>query len=381
MPRIAACHVAPIYLDPAATTQKILNLIAEAAQNQADLVAFPESYLPGFPVWLALSSPIRNHDLFKQFAAASVYIDGPELTKIRAVAKSNKIWLSLGISEKTHTSTACLYNANVLISPDGEIVVHHRKLVPTFYEKLVWASGDGHGLRVIDTHSELGKIGALICGENTNSLARYAMISQGEQIHIACFPPIWPTRPVTSSPSSPSSSTTMATGEKGEEQAIEKKKKVPKNYDNVKANLTRAAAHSFEMKGYTIVVSAFFSERCKQWMISQLSTPLHSSSSTTAASSTTSSKGREEGEEEGGRMAELETLLNSQQSATLVTDPSGSLYSEIHQHQESILYSDLDLDDGVEGKQYHDVSGGYQRPDVFGFVVDRRRRENVTFIE
>jgi nitrilase len=90
-------------------------------------------------------------------------------------------------------SLGCVWNSNLLIGDDGRILNHHRKLVPTFYEKLVWAPGDARGLKVTDT--AVGRVGMLICGENTNPLARFALIAQGEQVHISSYPPIWPTRP------------------------------------------------------------------------------------------------------------------------------------------------------------------------------------------
>jgi nitrilase len=108
---------------------------------------------------------------------------------------------------------------DVLISDEGVLLNHHRKIVPTFYEKLIWSNGDGHGLRVIETR--LGKIGALICGENTNPLARYTLIAQSEEIHVSSWPPVWPT---------------------------EKPACAKKNYDLAAAVRIRASAHAFEAK-------------------------------------------------------------------------------------------------------------------------------------
>jgi aliphatic nitrilase len=98
-------------------------------------------------------------------------------------AREHCIVVSIGISETSPASVGCLWNSNLLIGTDGVLFNHHRKLVPTFYEKLIWANGDGAGLKVCET--EIGKLGMLICGENTNPLARYALIAQGEQIHVS----------------------------------------------------------------------------------------------------------------------------------------------------------------------------------------------------
>ena len=97
---------------------------------------------------------------------------GPEIDSVAGAARKAGVFVSLGINEGTEASVGCIWNSNVLIGPDGNILNHHRKLVPTFWEKLVWANGDGAGLRVVDT--AIGKVGMLICGENSNPLARYS---------------------------------------------------------------------------------------------------------------------------------------------------------------------------------------------------------------
>ena len=191
--KVCAAHVAPVFLDSQATIQKACALIAEAAAAGAQLIAFPESFVPGFPIWAAVQAPIKNHEYFKRLAANSIEVPGPEVQQLCEAAREHNIIVSIGISERTQVSVGCLWNSNLLIGNDGTILNHHRKLVPTFYEKLVWANGDGAGLRVSDT--PIGKIGMLICGENTNPLARYSLIAQGEQIHISSYPPVWPTRP------------------------------------------------------------------------------------------------------------------------------------------------------------------------------------------
>src|SRR5574337_742464 len=227
--KVAAAHAVPVYLDRGATVQKALSLIDEAARHGAELVAFPESYVPGFPVWAALWPPIDNHEWFKRMVANSLLVDGPEMAKLRAAAKRNGLFVSIGFSEATRASVGCIWNSNVLIGDDGAILNHHRKLVPTFFEKMVWAPGDGHGLAVSDTR--IGRIGALICGENTNPLARFALAAQGEQVHISTWPAIWPTR-------RPGS-------------------KAGKTFDNRAANRLRAGAHCIEAKVFGILAEGF----------------------------------------------------------------------------------------------------------------------------
>jgi predicted amidohydrolase len=115
-----------------------------------------------------------THDLFKALAAYSIEVDGPELRRIREMARRHGILVSIGFNEGTKASVGCIWNSNALIGDDGSLLNHHRKLVPTYYEKLVWANGDGGGLRVVDT--AVGRVGMLICGENTNPLARYTLM-------------------------------------------------------------------------------------------------------------------------------------------------------------------------------------------------------------
>ncbi|KAJ5585290.1 carbon-nitrogen hydrolase [Penicillium hispanicum] len=347
--RVAACHVAPIFLSARETTLKAVSLIEQAAQNQAHIVVFPESFIPAFPVWSAVRSPAENHDLFKRMAVESIYADGEEIHAIRAAAKNNGVMVSVGFSEKVRTSCGTLYNSNIIISDQGEIMVHHRKLVPTFFEKLTWAPGDGHGLQVAETSA--GKIGNLICGENTNPLARYSLIAQGEQIHISTWPAIWPTRMVASA--RPDREDEKPTGQA-----------MAGNYDNVVANRTRAAAHCFEAKCFGVLCAAVLGADAIEMVSSGLP---HVS----------------------------QTLRESQRGATMFLDPTGALLegftideqsrtqepTQFLQHSEGVLYADLDLDHCFEGKQYHDVVGGYQRLDVFNLEVNRERRLPVRFTE
>jgi nitrilase len=342
--RAAVCHAAPVFLSARATTERAIALIHEAARNKANLVVFPESYIPAFPVWSALLPPTDNHDFFKRMAQESVYADGEEMRAIQAVARATGTIVSIGFSEKTRFSTATLYNSNIIINEKGEVVVHHRKLMPTFFEKLTWSPGDGNGLRVYESEG-FGKIGNLICGENTNPLARYTLMAQGEQVHISTWPAVWPTR-------------APATGDASSS---------PKNYDNIAANKTRAAAHCFEAKAFGILSAGFLDAHTIEVIAS------------------------------GSKDPEFVThaLKASPQGPTMFLDPTGkqidSAYvvdgdgkkvqtSQLTDH-EGILYADLDLDETIEGKQYHDVVGGYQRLDVFNLKVDRSRRHPISFVE
>lgn len=316
--KVAAAHIAPVFLDTIATVAKACDVIGEAAQNGARLVAFPEAFIPGFPVWVALQPPTRGHDAFRALAAQALAIDGPEIAQLREAARRHEIIVSIGFTEGTIASVGCLWNANVLIDASGAILNRHRKLVPTFYEKLVWANGDGSGLRVAQT--ALGRLGMLICGENTNPLARYALIAEGEQVHISTYPPVWPTRPP---------------GSNG-------------NYDLAEAIRIRAGAHSFEAKAFNIVVASPVDAS----LVDKLET--------------------------FGIDAEA-ALADEPRGISMVLEPTGARVGDVAERSEAILYADIDLTACVEPKQFHDVVGYYNRFDIFDVRIDRSANRPARF--
>jgi nitrilase len=319
-PKFKACaaHVAPVFLDVAATVEKACSLIAEAASNGAGLIAFPESYVPGFPVWASIQAPIKNHGFFKRLAANSIAVPGPEVAQLCKAARDAAMVVSIGISERSPVSVGALWNSNLLIDANGALVNHHRKLVPTYYEKLIWAPGDGAGLRVSDT--PIGKLGMLICGENTNPLARYSLIAQGEQVHVSSYPPVWPTRPSNE----------------------------PGRYDLASAIRIRAGAHSFEGKVFNVVSSAFLDNGTLDAL-------------------------------NGIDREARATLEQSPQAVSMVIGPSGEVISDTLCEAEGLLYQDIDISDCVEPKQFHDVAGYYNRFDVFDLRVTRKRIGPITF--
>jgi aliphatic nitrilase len=319
--KVAVAHVAPVFLDTARSVAKACSVIEEVAGRGARLVAFPEVFLPGFPVWAAVEAPIRTHELFKRLAASAVRIDGPELASLRQAARRHGMFVSMGFTEGTPISVGCLWNSNVLIGVDGTLLNHHRKLVPTYYEKLIWANGDGSGLRVCDT--ELGRIGMLICGENTNPLARFALMAEGEQVHISSYPPVWPTRPPEG----------------------------PGNYDLAQAIRIRAGAHAFEAKAFNVVAASYLDQTLLKAV-------------------------------EGALGPEAVRILEqSPRGISVVIDPTGTPTGEALCRDEGILYADVDLAQAVELKQIHDVVGYYNRFDVFTLTINRSRQRPATFLD
>ncbi len=168
--KAAAVQAAPVFLDRDATTDKVCDFIRTAAQNGADIVVFPEAFIPGYPHWVWFDCPGNPDRFFAQLVKNSVSVPSPTTQKLSQVARDAGIYVAVGINESSPNSFAEIFNTALLIGPDGQIIGKHRKIIPTYAEKLVWSFGEGSSLRVYDT--KLGKIGMLNCGENTNSLAR-----------------------------------------------------------------------------------------------------------------------------------------------------------------------------------------------------------------
>ena len=224
----------------------------------------------------------------------------------------------MGFTEGTRASVGCLWNSNALFGPDGALLNLHRKLVPTFYEKLIWANGDARGLRVVPT--TIGRVGMLICGENTNPLSRFALMAEGEQVHISTYPPLWPTRPPAQA------------GAYNLQRAIE----------------IRAGAHAFEAKVFNIVSSAFADRTLKDALA-------------------------------GDDKEVLDIIEQSPRSVSMILDPAGNVIAGPLSEEEGIIYADIDTALCVEPKQFHDVVGYYNRFDIFHLTVDRSENRPIRF--
>jgi nitrilase len=181
--KLAAAHVAPVFLDVAATIDKACDWIAKAGEQDVDVLVFPEVFVPGFPYWINCYPPIIQAGLHMRYAEASVTVPGPEIDIVRQAARAAGVTVVLGVNEREGDT---LYNTQVFISRGGELLGKHRKLQPTFAERTVWGQGDASTLSVWPT--EVGRLGGLVCWEHTMNLARHALIGQGEQIHAGSWP-------------------------------------------------------------------------------------------------------------------------------------------------------------------------------------------------
>lgn len=181
--KVAAVQAAPEFLDMAATTKKAVSLIDEAGSSGAKLIAFPETWLPGYPWWIWLAAPAHGMQYVGRYHANSPVAGGPEDKAIADAARRNKIHVVLGLSERVGGS---LYMAQWIYGPDGEVILRRKKLKPTHVERTVFGEGDGSDLEVVETG--IGRVGALCCWEHLQPLTKYAMFSMNEQIHIASWP-------------------------------------------------------------------------------------------------------------------------------------------------------------------------------------------------
>jgi len=302
----AAVQAAPVFLDTDATVDKVCALIAEAARGGARLVAFPEVFVAGYPYWSWVMNPVEGSAWFEKLARSAIEIPGPEIRKIAQAAARHRIHVVVGVNERSPTGVGTLWNTLVTIGEDGRLLGRHRKLVPTWAEKLTWAPGDASALRVHDT--PIGKLGSLACGENTNTLARFALLSQGEMVHVASYISL----PV-----------------------------APPDYDMAEAIRLRAAAHCFEGKVFTVVSCSTISPAIIEAM-------------------------------SASHPAARELLARKSSAFSGVIGPDGRVIGQPLVDEEGIVYAEIDLNRCIQPRQMHDITGHYNRFDVFDLRVNRR---------
>ena len=181
--KAAVVQAAPVFLDLSGSIDKCVRLIEEAAAHGASLVAFPETFVPGYPWFIWLDSPAWGLQFIPRYHANSLVMGSPEAQRLSDAARANRIHVAMGHSERDGGS---LYMGQWLIGPDGETIAVRRKLKPTHVERTVYGEGDGSDLAVHKT--ALGNMGALCCWEHLQPLSKYAMYAQNEQVHVAAWP-------------------------------------------------------------------------------------------------------------------------------------------------------------------------------------------------
>ena len=183
--KVACVQAESVYFDRSATIDKIDALAAEIAANGARLALFPETFIPVYPSsrWarhLAGWDGGNARELYGRLARESITVPGADSDRLADIARARGLWLAVGANE---LERGTIYNALLLYSPAGELALHHRKLMPTNHERLVWGLGSRTGLEAIQT--DAGKVGGLICWENLMPLARFALYETGVEVYLA----------------------------------------------------------------------------------------------------------------------------------------------------------------------------------------------------
>lgn len=298
--RVAAVQAAPVFLDREKTTEKACRLIRAAGEGGAKVIGFPECFIPGFPHWFdyRLARECKGYiaELFKN----SVEIPSAATDALCQAAKDAAATVVMGLNERDPGSMGTLYNTQLFIGPDGRILGKHRKLVPTWTERLVHTGGDASTLKVFP--SDDGPVSGLICGENTNSFYRMTLLLQGERIHVASWP-AFPGRP--------------------QQDGIE----------------IRTRNYAFEGRCFVISSTGVFSDEMRELLCT---TP-----------------------EQKSKHADTGAFSS-------IIGPAGDYLAGPDRGGEKILYADIDPAVIIDEKISHDVTGHYNRFDLFTLLVDDR---------
>ena len=181
--RAAAVQIAPVLHSRDGTMEKVIAAISSAADQGAQLVVFPETFVPYYPYFSFISPPVVMGGEHMKLYEEAVTVPSAATEAVATLARDREIVVVLGVNERDHGS---IYNAQLIFDADGSLALKRRKITPTYHERMVWGQGDGAGLKVVDTAA--GRVGALACWEHYNPLARYSLIAQHEEIHVSQFP-------------------------------------------------------------------------------------------------------------------------------------------------------------------------------------------------
>jgi nitrilase len=180
---VACVQAEPVVLDRAATIDKLESLVSDASEKGARLALFPETFIPAYPTnrWVRfLAGGGDAKSTFGRLARESLVVPSDDTRRLGEIARTHGLTLAVGVNERDNGT---LYNALLVFSAEGELILHHRKLMPTNHERLVWGLGTKDGLGTVAT--DIGRIGGLICWENFMPLARFALYESGVEIYLA----------------------------------------------------------------------------------------------------------------------------------------------------------------------------------------------------
>ncbi|KAI6857975.1 Cyanide [Hortaea werneckii] len=317
--KAAAVNAEPGWLDLELSVKKTIHWINEAGKNGCKLIAFPELWIPGYPYWMWKVNYQESLPLLKKYRENSLPSDSPQTYRIRAAAKENSIFVSLGYSEVDLNS---LYTTQVMIDPSGNIINHRRKIRATHVERLVFGDGTGDTTSMV-ADTEIGRIGHLNCWENMNPFLKSYAVSLGEQVHVAA----WPLYP---------HATTL---------------KYPDPYTNISDSNADIVtpAYAIETASYTLA-------------------PFQTISAAGVALQTPPGKTPEDNKIYNGN-----TRIYGPDGQSLIEKPTDDF--------EGLVYVDIDLNEGHLSKALNDFGGHYMRPDLLRLVVDVDRKDAVSKVK
>ena len=324
-PSPAICRVAivqhpPVFLNLPASIERACTLTAEAAAQGAQVIVFPETWLPGYPVWLdeAPGAGLWNHApataLYRLLAENALTIPGPHFARLQACAHRLGVYLVMGAHER---AGGTLYNTTINFSRDGATIRVHRKLMPTYTERLLWGQGDGSTLAPLDT--EFGPLGGLICWEHWMPHARAAMHAQRETIHTAQWPTVR------------------------------------------EMHLVASRHYAFEGRCFVLAAGTVLTKGEMLAGFDSLARP-----------------------DEAGARALLASIPGDdatllQRGGSAIIAPDGTILAGPRHEQNGILHAELNLATLADGRLTLDTDGHYARPDVFQLTVNTQPQANVTF--
>ncbi len=303
----AAVQAAPVFLDREATVEKAIGLIEEAGANGAQIVGFPEGFIPAHPIWFHFhpgtdrAATRFSVELFKN----SVEVPGPEIEALAAAARRAGTYVVMGVCEKIAGTFGSMYNTQVFISPTQGYLGKHQKLVPTVGERLVHRPGGPETFGVFP--SPFGPVSGLMCGENSNPLAIFALTSEATRIHVMAWPNHFP--------------------------------KIALPMPEIA--LTAAKAFAQMSKAWVISAAATVDDRIRDLL------PL---------------------QDEDRAYLQRDDIGGG---SCIVAPDTRVIAGPTVGNEELILYADMDLDVGIRMKLRHDLAGHYNRPDVFRLLVNR----------
>ncbi|KAI9825926.1 MAG: hypothetical protein M1819_000445 [Sarea resinae] len=314
--KAALVQAEPGWFDLARSVQKTIDFINEAGAAGCKFVAFPEVWIPGYPYWQWRVTYQDTLPLLKAYRQNSLRPDSEEMLRIRAAARKNGIYVSLGYSE---IDVSSLYMAQLIISPTGAVINHRRKIKPTHVEKLVFGEGSGESLTSV-VETEIGKLGHLNCWENLNPFLKAHAAALGEQVHVAAWP-VYPPE------------TTL---------------KYPDPWTNVADPNANIVSPSYAIETGTWVLAPF---------------------------QTVSAEGAKLNTPERLRSDSIEGLHCG---FSRIYKPDGSrAVADPDRDYEGLVFVDIDLDEAHLPKALADLGGHYTRPDLIRLLVDKTPKTQV----